>query len=66
LPLWLIALLVKNAFIALDYIALFVRKFWSDPPKHRVRYYEESAPRALDKDARMTIKRGSGERYFEA
>ncbi|MFA6113328.1 MAG: hypothetical protein WC729_05035 [Sphingomonas sp.] len=57
---------MKNTLIALDYVAQFVWKFWSDPPKHRVRYYAESAPRARNKDARMTLKRGTGERFFEA
>ncbi len=60
------ALILKNTLIALDYVALFIWKFWSDPPKHRVRYYAESAPREARKDARMTIKRGTGERFFEA
>ncbi|WCM27240.1 hypothetical protein NDN01_25195 [Sphingomonas sp. QA11] len=44
---------------------LFAWKFWSDPPRHRVRYYTESVPREQAKAAKMTIKRGAGERFFQ-
>ncbi|WEJ98216.1 MAG: hypothetical protein P0Y59_14830 [Candidatus Sphingomonas phytovorans] len=62
---WLIALLFRKIIKAADRIALFAWKFWSDPPRHRVRYYTESAPRDRDKAAKVTIKRGAEERFFQ-
>lgn len=66
LPLWLIAILFKNTLIAGHYIASHAWKFWSDPPKRRVGYYyADSAPRKDREPSQLTIKRGSGERFFQ-
>lgn len=66
LPLWLTALLLKGTILALGHLIYFLGKLWNDPPKYRVRYYAERTAREPTKDAKVTIKRGSGERYFEA
>lgn len=65
MPLWLTALLLRKTIKAADRVVLFAWKFWSDPPRHRVRYYTESVPREQAKAAKMTIKRGAGERFFQ-
>jgi hypothetical protein len=62
----MVALLLKNTLITLDHIGHFLWKFWNDPPKRRVHYYTEITPRERDDADKLTIKRGSGERFFEA
>jgi len=66
LPGWMIALLLKNALIALDYVGQFLWKFWNDPPKRRMHYYTEIPPHERRRHAKVTIERGKGERVFEA